>query len=319
VEPGREVHLVLENEANQARWLNRDGRGRPLLHTAQWADDIHNCWHPILTGEGEGYYESFADKPVERLGRALAEGFAFQGDISKHHGQPRGEPSGHLPPTAFVSFLQNHDQVGNRAFGERLSDLVEPERLRLARALFLLAPQIPLLFQGEDWAATSPFLFFVDFENEPDLASAVREGRRREFSHFAAFADPEANARIPDPTSRETFERSRIDWSEAGRGFHAEVRAETRALLRLRREEIVPLLASRFDGGRYRLPTPDSVEVTWRFVAGSLRLFANFGQSEQRFEAAGLRPIWQSSGARLAGDALHLPPWTGAILKGGTT
>jgi maltooligosyltrehalose trehalohydrolase len=155
VEPGREVHLVLENEANEARWLNRDESRRPILHTAQWADDIHNCWHPILTGESEGYYESFADKPVERLGRALAEGFAFQGDISKHHGTPRGEPSAHLPPTAFVSFLQNHDQVGNRAFGERLSELVDPKRLSLARALFLLAPQIPLLFQGEDWAATS--------------------------------------------------------------------------------------------------------------------------------------------------------------------
>jgi maltooligosyltrehalose trehalohydrolase len=317
VEPGREVHLVLENEANQARWLDRDARGRPVLHTAQWADDIHNCWHPILTGEEEGYYESFADKPVELLGRALAEGFAFQGDPSKHHGgELRGEASGHLPPSAFVSFLQNHDQVGNRAFGERLSDLVEPHRLRLARALFLLAPQIPLLFQGEDWAATAPFLFFVDFESEPELAKAVREGRRREFARFAAFADPDANARIPDPTAPETFERSRIDWAEAGRGSHAAVRKETRDLLQVRRAEIVPLLQSRFLGGSYALPTPNCLDVLWRFDTGSLRLLANFGDAAQPFRIHGFRPIWVSAEARPEAGALHLPAWTGAILKG---
>jgi maltooligosyltrehalose trehalohydrolase len=231
-------------------------------------------------------------------------------------GTPRGEPSAHLPPTAFVSFLQNHDQVGNRAFGERLSELVDPKRLSLARALFLLAPQIPLLFQGEDWAATSPFLFFVDFESDPDLEKAVREGRRREFSHFAAFADPDTNARIPDPTSRDTFERSRIDWAEAGREPHAAARKETAELLRLRQREIVPLLQSSFGGGTYKLPDPQSLDVRWTFGAGSLRLLANFGDTAQSFEAAGLRPIWISPEARQDGEALHLPPWTGAILKG---
>jgi len=312
---GREAHLVLENEANEARRLPRKDSGRPRLHTAQWADDIHNCWHPILTGEAEGYYADFADRPVERLARALAEGFAYQGEISHHGGKPRGEPSAHLPPLAFVSFLQNHDQVGNRALGERLSHLVPAERLSLARALILLAPQIPLLFQGEDWAATSPFLFFVDFEGEPDLAKAVREGRRREFARFKAFADPEIRERIPDPTSRATFERSRIDWAEATREPHAAIREETRTLLRLRRDRVVPLTRSRFRGAAYALPAPGAFEVEWRFEAGTLRLLANVGETEQHFGTAVGEPVWASPSAELAGDAV-LRPWSGAVLSG---
>src|SRR5215212_3277138 len=202
--PDREVHLVLENEANQARWLERDQNGRPRLHTAQWADDIHNSWHPLLTGENEGYYEDFADKPLEHLGRSLAEGFAYQGDPSAHKGgAPRGEASAHLPPQAFVSFLQNHDQTGNRDFGERLSHLIPPERLALARAGLLLSPQVPMLYMGEEWDASTPFLFFVDFSDDEPLSTAVREGRRREFAKFKAFAEQHGGEQIPDPTSKE--------------------------------------------------------------------------------------------------------------------
>ncbi|HEX2555980.1 MAG TPA: malto-oligosyltrehalose trehalohydrolase [Microvirga sp.] len=314
---GREVHLVLENEANQARWLGRDDAGRPRLHTAQWADDSHNSWHPLLTGEAEGYYEDFADKPVERLGRALAEGFVYQNDPSRHHGgKRRGEPSSHLPPSAFVGFLQNHDQVGNRAFGERLSDLVDPGRLALARALFLLSPQVPLLFQGEDWAATAPFQFFVDFESEPDLAEAVRNGRRREFAKFKAFADPETRDRIPDPTAISTFENSRLDWGEAARAPHREIRAETRALLRLRQEAVVPLTKSPYRGGAWSMPQADALDILWRFEAGHLRLVANFGTSEAAFSAPGLAPVWSSPEARREGDRMLLPAWTGAVLRG---
>jgi maltooligosyltrehalose trehalohydrolase len=170
--------------------------------------------------------------------------------------------------------------------------------------------------RSEDWAAKSPFLFFVDYESDPDLAQAVREGRRREFSHFAAFADPDANARIPDPTACETFERSRLDWEEAQATPHVAVRNETRNLLRLRRDEIVPLLQSRFLGATYALPTAQTLDVAWRFEAGYLRLLANFGVAAEAFPAEGWRPIWQSPEARRERDALHLPPWTGAILKG---
>jgi maltooligosyltrehalose trehalohydrolase len=316
--PERHIHLVLENEANQARWLGRDENRKPLLHTAQWADDIHNAWHALLTGESEGYYEDYADQPLARLARALAEGFAYQGDPSTHKGgKPRGEPSGHLPPTAFVSFLQNHDQIGNRAFGERLSHLVPPERLSLARAIFLLSPQIPLLFMGEEWAASTPFQFFVDFENDPDLAKAVREGRRGEFAHFKAFADPEASQRIPDPTDRATFERSRIDWMETDRPPHREVMAETRSLLELRRTEILPLIKSAYRGSQHRASPDNTLEVTWSFDGGTLRLIANFGTEPMSASAGEMaQALWSSPGVSRSGADLHLPPWTGAILKG---
>ena len=154
----RPVHLVLEHEGNRSSLL----RGpEALLFDAQWADDWHHCLHVLLTGENEGYYESF-QSPAEQLARAMAEGFVFQGEISPHHKAARGEPSADLPPTAFVICLQNHDQIGNRAMGERLTQLADPQALRAATALLLLSPQIPLLFMGEEYGSTTPFLFFTD-------------------------------------------------------------------------------------------------------------------------------------------------------------
>src|SRR6185437_7155982 len=144
----------------------------------------------------------------DSLGRTLAQGFAYQGEHSPFRDTPRGEPSAHLPPLAFVNFLQNHDQIGNRAFGERLISLAPREALKAATAIQLLAPSPPLLFMGEEVGATTPFLFFCDFAG--DLANAVREGRRREFARFPAFASPDARERIPDPLLRETFTRSNI-------------------------------------------------------------------------------------------------------------
>jgi maltooligosyltrehalose trehalohydrolase len=310
--PDRHVYLVLENEANQARWLGRE-EGNPSLHTAQWADDIHNSWHPLLTGEDEGYYADFADRPLERLGRALAEGFTYQGDMSNHLGRPRGEPSSHLPPTAFVAFLQNHDQVGNRALGDRLSQMIPAERLEMARGAFLLSPQIPLMFMGEDWNASTPFQFFVDFSDDPDLSKAVREGRRREFAHFKAFAGHEDA--VPDPTDVATFERSRLDWSEAGQGEHAAARAATRQLLELRREEIVPLLKTPFQGGRYAQPAPNVLAVEWSFEGGGLRLVANFGGDDASLDIApGERVIWHTRNADLTSAHPSLPAWSSAVL-----
>jgi maltooligosyltrehalose trehalohydrolase len=316
--PDRHIHLVLENEANQARWLDRDDKRAPKLHTAQWADDIHNSWHALLTGENEGYYEDYANKPVQHLGRALAEGFAYQGDPSPHKdGVIRGEPSAHLTPTAFVAFLQNHDQVGNRAFGERLSQLIPPERLALAQAIFLLSPQIPLLFMGEEWAASTPFQFFVDFESEPDLAKAVRDGRRGEFKRFKAFSDPEMSQKIPDPTDRSTFEHSRIEWSEIDGSPHREVLSQTRHLLDLRRTEIVPLLKSEYRGSHYTISPDKVLDVTWRFSQGTLRLLANFGDStiSAPSDMDG-QVLWSSPDLDLSGKGLPLPPWSTIIRKG---
>ncbi|WP_313140794.1 malto-oligosyltrehalose trehalohydrolase, partial [Stenotrophomonas sp.] len=181
------AHLVLENERNQARWL----RG---AYQAQWNDDFHNALHVLLTGEHEGYYAAYAGRAEALLARCLAEGFAWQGEPDLH-GRPRGEPSGDLPPSRFVVFAQNHDQVGNRALGERLNQLVAPQALRMATALTVLTPMVPMLFLGEPWQATAPFLFFTDYQ--APLDEAVREGRRREFAGFSGFADAASRARIP--------------------------------------------------------------------------------------------------------------------------
>ncbi|WP_233886223.1 malto-oligosyltrehalose trehalohydrolase [Paraburkholderia flagellata] len=197
VEPGRHVHLVLENEHNEANLLESH-------FSAQWNDDAHHCFHVLLTGESEGYYRAFAHSPIGKLARVLGEGFVYQGDPSPvHAGKPRGEPSAHLPPTAFVMFLQNHDQIGNRAFGDRLRTLADDDALRAATAMLLLSPQIPLLFMEEEYGSMQPFQFFTAFTGQ--LADAVREGRRREFKAFSAFNDEASRARIPDPNDLQTF------------------------------------------------------------------------------------------------------------------
>ena len=171
-------HLVLENDANQARFVG------PGKYNAQWNDDSHHGYHVLATGERDGYYAAYADQPARHLARCLAEGFAYQGEVSPFSGHSRGEKSSHLPPSCFVDFLQNHDQVGNRAFGERIGALAEQARLEALYACVLLAPQVPLLFMGEEFDASTPFLYFCDFG--PDLAQAVATGRREEFRRFAA-------------------------------------------------------------------------------------------------------------------------------------
>jgi maltooligosyltrehalose trehalohydrolase len=313
--PNRHVHLVLENEHNTASWLKRDESARPQLHTAQWNDDIHHCWHVLLTGEDEAYYSDFADDPVARLGRCLAEGFAYQGETSKNLGRTRGEPSGHLPPSAFVGFLQNHDQIGNRALGERISDLTSPEKLSLARAGLLLSPQIPMLFMGEEWAASTPFQFFVDFPDE-ELSKAVREGRRREFQHFAAFKGEGAELKVPDPTAQETFRRSILNYAERGEPEHAAVLAETKSLLALRAREIVPITTTRFLGAETERQG-DTLAVVWRCEGGTLRFAANFGDAPARLSTGNQdQVIWRSPGLEATGGAVELAPWTGFFAKG---
>jgi maltooligosyltrehalose trehalohydrolase len=310
--PGREIHLVLENEANGARWLPRDDESRPSLHTAQWNDDLHHCWHTLLTGESDGYYVDYADKPVERLGRALAEGFVYQGDPSAHRkGETRGEPSAHLPPSAFVAFLQNHDQIGNRAFGERLTDLAAPERLSLARAGLLLSPQIPMLYMGEEWGASTPFLYFVDFPDDEALARAVREGRQKEFGQFKSFSEQAGERPIPDPTAVETFVASRLDWSETLRSPHREILAETRALLTIRRDAIVPLTQTAYRGSTHAAIAPNVLSVQWRFAGGTLRFVANFSDRPASLELADGESLWSSAGASVSGRHADLPSWTG--------
>jgi len=276
--PGREreIHIVLENDRNQARYLPRDGAGRPLAASAQWNDDIHHAIHILTTGEQDGYYEDYAAKPLWYLGRSLAQGFGYQGEPSPHRdGDPRGDPSAHLPPAAFVSFLQTHDQVGNRALGERLCAIADPQALRAAVACVLLAPSVPLLFMGEEFAASTPFLFFCEFG--PELAAAVTRGRRQEFARFARFSDPAAQASIPDPNDAHTFSASKLCWDEIGRAPHAEWLELHRELLALRHRLVVPRLAGMKAGGNFRVEECSVLRVQWTLGEGSrLHLIANF-------------------------------------------
>jgi maltooligosyltrehalose trehalohydrolase len=315
----REVHLILENDANESRWLERDRNGRPRFYAAQWNDDLHHSWHVLLTGEREGYYKDYAQDSIVRLGRALAEGFTYQGEPSAHRdGKRRGEPSAHLPPTAFVAFLQNHDQIGNRASGERLCHLAEPGRVALAHAALLLAPQIPLMFMGEDWAASSPFQFFVDFGADEDLSRAVRDGRRREFARFSAFAKEDSTLSIPDPTAPETTARSTLDWEERSRGPHSQALDKTKHLLRLRAARILPLARSAYLGASFTMPWQDGVDVSWHFAAGPLRFVANLGDREQSLDMKrGEEVLWISLAARAAENKVLLPAWTGVFLVDG--
>ena len=283
--PGRErhVHLVLENDFNDVRRYRRDGGGRSRLFTAQWNDDFHHAFHALLTGEGDGPYQDFNGTPgrpapmtpLEGLARALAEGFAYQGEPSAFRDDAaRGTASAELPPLAFVNFLQNHDQAGNRAFGERLHQLVSADALDAALGVLLLAPSPPLLFMGEEMDAPSPFLFFCDFG--PELAAAVREGRRREFARSAGFRDAASLAAIPDPNDPATFERSCVDWGLLDAPAHRRRVEQVRALLALRRREILPLLPLIRRGGSYRTFGDGGLAVVWALEDGRrLRLLAN--------------------------------------------
>ncbi len=279
--PGRHIHLVLENERNAARHLAPDG------FDAQWNDDGHNILHALLTDEHEGYYADFHEDGAAKLATVLAEGFLFQGQHSPHLGALRGEPSGHLPPTAFVLFLQNHDQVGNRAFGERLAALAQPQSLHAATALLLLSPQIPLLFMGEEWAATAPFLFFTDHHAE--LAPLVTQGRRREFATFAAFQDPARREAIPDPNDAATFRASIPDPAEAVAPHHAAVLALHRHLLALRHSHIIPRLPGASAIGAHAVGDA-AVLARWRLGDGAILTIAcNLG--DRHAECAAVGPL----------------------------
>ncbi|HZW13438.1 MAG TPA: malto-oligosyltrehalose trehalohydrolase [Noviherbaspirillum sp.] len=236
----RHVHLVLENDDNTASLLERSPS---LLFDAQWNDDMHHILHVMLTGDREGYYAGYINQSAEKLARGLTEGFIYQGEASLYPGGAlRGEPSAHLPPSSFVFFLQNHDQIGNRAFGERLTSLSHPHALRAAAALLLLSPQIPLLFMGEEIGATQPFLYFTSHLTQ-ELADAVRKGRREEFARFSAFNDPAQRALIPDPNAEQTF----LDSIPKPDSELAPLWREwVRNLLSIRHTHIVP----RLDGAR---------------------------------------------------------------------
>ncbi len=302
----REVHLILENDANQARYLGDDG------YRAQWNDDLHHALHVLCTGESDGYYADYAAAPLHHLGRSLAQGYAWQGEISAYRdGNPRGEASAHLPAQAFVAFLQSHDQIGNRAYGERIAQLAGKPALRAAAAIYLLAPSIPMLFMGEEFAAATPFPFFCDFggnDRDKELRAAVTQGRRREFARFARYADAAAQAAIPDPNRLETFLAARLDWDCLDQPEHAEWLAYYRTLLLLRRDMIVPRLPGMAGGaGQFEVLPSGLLQVRWRLGDGStLRLLANLSNAVREGVPPDGRTLFTTD-EMVNGE---LPPWS---------
>lgn len=306
----RHVWLMLENEHNEAHRMEQG-------YDAQWNDDGHNTLHVLLTGETDAYYTDFAEQPTHKLARLLSEGFVYQGE-STRHGHTRGEPSAHLPATAFVLFLQNHDQIGNRALGERLAQLCPAPALRAATALLLLSPMIPLMFMGDEWGASEPFLFFTDFHDE--LADAVREGRRAEFADFAAFADPEKRERIPDPNALSTFEASRpaVDalYLETDKGQdHQSWLALYKELLKLRSEYIMPRLSGASPLGAQVL-ADKAVTARWQMGDGTtLRIDLNLGEHSVSIDPHGAGQVLYEShpkSAELSSQG-NLHPYTAIV------
>ncbi|MGV1760034.1 malto-oligosyltrehalose trehalohydrolase [Rhizobium sp. A22-96] len=296
--PERHIHLILENEDNNSGLLIRDGEGKPCHFTAQWNDDIHHGLHVAATGETFGYYGDYTDYQ-SRLGRALAEGFAFQGEPMTYRGRSRGTPSAGLPPTAFISFIQNHDQIGNRAIGDRMVASRPIEAIKAIAAVYLLSPQTPMLFMGEEWGSTEPFPFFCDLDE--NLNSKVRLGRKKELSRLPGFDAEDA----PDPTGEATFLSAKLRWDKAAQ--NSELSHYYERLIGLRREKIVPLLQHACGHSSIYDQISPLICVRWQFGQVRLQLTANLsGETVCHEIPAGDHVLFTSaspSGNRMA-------PWT---------
>ncbi|HET9717393.1 MAG TPA: malto-oligosyltrehalose trehalohydrolase [Pseudolabrys sp.] len=296
---GRRIHLVLENDNNESSLLSRNDESHSGLYRAQWNDDYHHSWHVLLTGEESGYYRDYVDAP-RHIVRTLAEGFAYQGEASPHRsGGSRGEPSQGLAPSAFVNFIQNHDQIGNRPKGERLSVLTQRPAFLAALSILLLQPSPPLLFMGDEWGAAEPFPFFCDFSGE--LADAVRNGRKEEFREAYA----QYGAEIPDPLAAQTRESAILNWTAIDVPEHRALLDLVRGILNVRRHHIVPLLATMRRAENVSLDS-GVLSAEWRSNGQSLLLLANLS-AEPKIrppQPQRLQAIW-------GGDPpARLPAWS---------
>ena len=290
--------------------MAEDDRNDPMLvdtlgFDAVWADDFHHAVHVTLTGERDGYYACY-EPGAASIARAIERGWLYEGQPYPTHGKPRGKQAPSLPAEAFIYCLQNHDQIGNRAFGDRLSAVVSPEAYRAATTLLLFLPMTPLLYQGEEWGASTPFLYFTDHDEE--LGKLVSKGRREEFKRFRAFADPDVRARIPDPQAASTVEASRLRWDERTTSPHAETLALHQALLRLRRTD--PVLARSGREGLSAEAHGDVLVVRRRGDGGERVLVANFSAAPASSPVLG-RILVDSAPL----DLPALPPWSAVIVE----
>ncbi|MBK9134541.1 MAG: malto-oligosyltrehalose trehalohydrolase [Betaproteobacteria bacterium] len=300
--PPRRVHLVLENDSNDAARLAAPGT--PGRYEGQWNGDVHHALHVLLTGERDGYYAEY-DAPVAQLARCLTHGFAREGGPHNVEGAPpRRAARNRVPLSACVNFLHNHDQIGNRAFGERLTVLAEPAALRLAVAIVLLAPSPPLLFMGDEAGAVTPFLYFADWSAE--LRDAVRRGRVAEFAHFARYAEAARAGRLPDPCSEATFARCRVQPGPDAAAWQAAYRT----LLALRAMRLQPRLPDLLEDGHDAAFEGRLLEVRWRFGgerAGVWTMQVNLGPEA----AAAPMPAGERLHAEGEATAAVLGPWSG--------
>jgi maltooligosyltrehalose trehalohydrolase len=299
----RPLFVIAESDQNDPRLVrSRDCGGFGLA--ASWADDWHHALHTILTDERGGYYEDFGS--LEQLAKAIRQAWVYDGVWSPHRRRPHGQSPAGLPGHRFVVATQNHDQVGNRAAGERLAALTSPGRLAVAAALLLTSPFVPMLFQGEEWAASTPFQYFTD-HRDPTLGDAVSRGRRAEFAAFGW--DPE---RVPDPQHAETWARSKLDWHEPGAGVHADVLAWYRSLIALRRR--TPALT---DGRTDRVDVEaDAARGTLVVVRGPVTVAVNLGAAPVALPVGARRAIVaaSASGVEAADGGVRLPPDSVAVL-----
>ena len=269
-ELGRDLYVIAESDLNDPRLVRGwDDGGYGL--DAQWSDDFHHALHALLTGENAGYYSDFGS--IGHLARALEKTFVYAGDYSPFRRRSHGRSPEGIPKNRFLTFLQNHDQVGNRARGDRTSALLSAAQLKLGAAVVLLSPYIPMLFQGEEWAASTPFQYFTDHA-DPELGRAVGESRRREFASFGWAPED-----IPDPQDPRTFESSKLDWNELDDDPHKEILNWHRQLIALRKKHVTP--------GYEPEVSFDEATGTLEFGNGSFLVKCDFGRSVVEVEVDG--------------------------------
>lgn len=300
----RPLTLIAESDLNDPRLVRpREAGGYGL--DAQWSDDFHHAVHVALTGETEGYYADF--EPLSALAKVCERGFFHDGTWSSFRGRDHGHPVDRraMPTWRLVVCSQNHDQIGNRARGDRVTEVLDDDQLACAALLTLCGPFTPMLFMGEEWAASTPFQFFTSHP-EPELGRATAEGRIAEFERMGW--DP---AVVPDPQDPETFTRSKLDWSEAGEGRHALLLEVYRELGRLRREH-EDLTDPSFTTVHC---TVDEEARVFTMRRGSLLVAVNFGDAEATVPTGATRLLFTTpAGAELAAGGLVLPAHAGALL-----
>lgn len=302
---GRHLCLIAESDLNDPRVIRAPELGGFGID-AQWSDDIHHALHAILTGEREGYYEDFGS--LEDLAVSMYRPYIYAGRHSPYRRRTHGRSPLGLNGHQFVAYMQNHDQLGNRARGERLCQLASVERAKIGAALILVSPYIPMLFQGEEFAASSPFLYFVGFDEEPELAQAVAQGRCQEFASFGWRPED-----IPDPTDRSTFEASKLPWDEITQERHATMLAWHKALIQLRRR------ISALTTGRLELTHSDfnSTEQWLDVRRGPIQILCNFADHLTTLPLNRERKtliLASKDDCRIEGDEILLPSESVAII-----